>query len=214
MGEILIKENELFKEWAKNRPGFVSDGLINEEEYLASKIKILYVLKEVNDIGGGNWDLRSFVNNGARESTWDNITRWTIGIRNIEREVTWDEIENISQDERKKYLRSIGAINLKKTPGDYICDENDLQKIANEDKKYLKKQISLYTPDLILCCGTSNIYHSIFTEPVNWKRTSRGVWYYHFENNRYLVSYVHPEARVSSNIIYYGLIDAIKEIIL
>ncbi|RII33222.1 hypothetical protein D2A34_19850 [Clostridium chromiireducens] len=185
---------------------------MDEDSYIASDIKILFILKEVNDAGGGNWDLRTFVSNGARTHTWNNITRWTMGIRSIEREIYWDEIETISKEQREKYLKSIGAINLKKTPGDYVCYGDELNRIAKEDSLYLKEQISLYDADLIICCGTSDVYHSVFEEQVKWKRTNRGVWYHELKEGKYLISYVHPEARVGANILYYGLIDAIKEI--
>ncbi|WP_069648988.1 hypothetical protein [Caloranaerobacter ferrireducens] len=212
MGVITNNENKLFKLWSQNRPGFVSDGVVCEDSYISAKIKIVYILKEVNDIDGGNWDLREFVRNGARANTWNNITRWTLGIINIDKELCWDEIENITIEQRKKYLKSICVINLKKTPGNYVCNEDELCRIAKEDKLYLKKQISLYDPDLIICCGTSDIYHSIFNEPVEWKRTNRGIWYYEYKKDKYLISYLHPEARVRDNLLFYGLIDAIKEI--
>jgi len=212
MGIITDGENELFERWSKNRLGFVSDGIIDEDSYLASEIKLLFILKEVNDIGGGNWDLRDFVRMGARERTWNNITRWTLGIRSIEKELPWNNIDSISKEQRKNYLKSIGAINLKKTSGSYVCNGDELSRIAKEDRHYLKEQISLYDADLIICCGTSDVYNSIFGKPEEWKRTNRGVWYYELKKGKFFVSYVHPEARVSSNIIYYGLVDAIKEI--
>lgn len=212
MMAIKEKEDELFKKWAKKRQGFVSDGVIDEDSYLLSKIKVLYILKEVNDIGGGDWDLREFVKNGARARTWNNITRWTIGINNIEKEIPWIEIETITDEQRKEHLKGICAVNLKKSPGDYVCNGYDLYRVAEEDASHLKEQIALYDADLIICCGTSDIYHSIFQKSVDWKRTNKGIWYYEFKKNKYLISYVHPEARISPNIPYYGLMDAIKEI--
>ncbi|WP_305417770.1 hypothetical protein [Photobacterium leiognathi] len=52
---ITDKENNLFIEWKENRKGFVSDGLVSEQDYLNSDIKICIVLKEVNDPDGGGW---------------------------------------------------------------------------------------------------------------------------------------------------------------
>ena len=46
----------------------------------------------------------------------------------------------------------------------------------------------------------------------DWKTTSRGVYYYEFDKGKYFIKYAHPEARVSDNLLYYGLIDAIKEL--
>ena len=46
---------------------------------------------------------------------------------------------------------------------------------------------------------------------MKWEKTKREILKIK-ENNKIIVSYSHPEARVSSNLLYYGLIDAIKEI--
>ena len=58
---ITNEENSLFGEWKGNRKGFVSDGLISEQDYLNSNTKICILLKEVNDPDIGGWDLREFI---------------------------------------------------------------------------------------------------------------------------------------------------------
>jgi len=45
---MIKKEEELFDEWKKERPGFVGDGIVQLDNYLESDFKILYLLKEVN----------------------------------------------------------------------------------------------------------------------------------------------------------------------
>ena len=72
---IREKENELFTRWRGEHHGFVSDGVVSEEDYDNSKIRLLFFLKEVNDPNGGNWDLREFIQDGARSQTWNNIAR-------------------------------------------------------------------------------------------------------------------------------------------
>ena len=69
------KEEVLFNKWSANRQGFVSDGVVDEDSYLNSMPKIMFLLKEVNDRKGGGWDLREFLRNGARSQNWDNVTR-------------------------------------------------------------------------------------------------------------------------------------------
>lgn len=113
---IKDEENSLFGEWKGNREGFVSDGVISEKDYLNSDIKICVVLKEVNDFGGGGWDLREFIADGARSQTWNNVVRWINGIRNIERDISWNEFEDIKKEDRQSSLKSICAMNLKKSP--------------------------------------------------------------------------------------------------
>jgi hypothetical protein len=85
--EIFKKESNLFSEWSKNREGFVVDGVVSEEYYLNSSMKLCFVLKEVNDEGGGGWDLRQFIRDGARWQTWDNISRWVKCISKLDQDV-------------------------------------------------------------------------------------------------------------------------------
>ncbi|WGC86175.1 hypothetical protein [Aeromonas caviae] len=75
------------------------------------------MLKEVNDPDGGGWDLREFIADGARSQTWNNVARWVDGIRNIERDIPWKEFDDINEEDRQSSLKSICAMNLKKSPG-------------------------------------------------------------------------------------------------
>ena len=43
---MIKKEEELFDEWKKERPGFVSDGIVQLDNYVESEFKILYLLKK------------------------------------------------------------------------------------------------------------------------------------------------------------------------
>ncbi|EAS63581.1 hypothetical protein L4D04_20355 [Photobacterium angustum] len=186
---------------------------MSEQDYLNSDIKICIVLKEVNDPDGGGWDLREFLANGARPQTWNNIVRWVRGIRNIECDIPWKDLEHISEEERKSTLKSICAINLKKTPGTHTTDTASLNKVANEDSNYIERQFLLYNPDITICGGTGDLFKGIagFCE-FEWKRTNRGVWWCERAPKKYVIAYCHPEARVDNPLIVYGLIDAIREI--
>ncbi|PSW96326.1 hypothetical protein C0W38_02485 [Photobacterium angustum] len=188
---------------------------MSEQDYLNSDIKICIVLKEVNDPDGGGWDLREFLANGARPQTWNNIVRWVNGIRNIECDIPWKDLEHISEQERKSSLKSICAINLKKSPGTHTTDKASLNKVANEDRSYIERQFLLYNPDITICGGTGDLFKDIagFFE-LEWKRTNRGVWWYERAPKKYVIAYCHPEARVDNPLIVYGLIDAIREIYL
>ena len=66
---IAKQEMELFEEWSKSREYFVTDGVVSETDYSASKLKLCFVLKEVNDLHGGGWDLREFLRGGGRPAS-------------------------------------------------------------------------------------------------------------------------------------------------
>lgn len=172
-----------------------------------------FILKEVNDPGGGGWDLREFVSNGGRAQTWDNITRWVHGIRNIASIPKWDFYKQITNDFRIETLKGICALNLKKSPGTHTSDHASLKAVANEDKEQIRNQYSIYDPDLTICCGTGDLFKQIAGhDSMEWKTTTRGIYWYKRSANKFVVSFTHPEARVQSPLLVYGLLDAIHEI--
>lgn len=215
---MTIKEQErkFFEVWSKNRSGFVADGIVDEKSYLSSYPKLMFILKEVNDPGGGNWDLRDFLREGARTQTWNNIARWIKGIRNLSQDIEWRIAKEMSEQDRREILKSICAINLKKSPGGYITDNDSLSKVAIEDKDYLNQQFSLYDPDLVICCGSvvSHLFDSLilFPNKPEWKSTRRGIWFHKYEEKKYVIAYSHPEARVADCLLFYGIVDAVREI--
>jgi len=215
---IQQEEESLFAEWREKRPGFVADGVVDENAYLASSPKLLFILKEVNAPGGGDWDLRSFLRDGGRAQTWNNITRWVEGIRNIPSDFPWSNMETINETSRRLALQSIAAINLKKSPGGHTTDRATLAATAAEDRAFLNRQFGLYEPDIVLCCGsdTSDTFHRLVTldHKPEWKSTRRGVWFHEFKPKRFIVQFAHPEARVADTLLFYGLIDAIREIVI
>ena len=211
---IKESEEELFAEWSAKRPGFVSDGVVDEESYIHSNPRLVFVLKEVNDPGGGGWDLRQFVRDGGRAQTWNNVTRWVEGIRRLPEEIPWSELAEISEEKRHQVLKSIVAVNLKKSPGGHTSNASDVSGVADEDKVFLDRQFSLYDPDIIICCGTSDTFHWLvpLCEKPEWKSTQRGVSYHEYKTNKFIIAYSHPEARCASPLLYYGLVDAVREI--
>lgn len=210
-------ENTLFAKWSIHREGFVSDGVANEAHFSSSNPKLMLVMKEVNDPDGGEWDLREFVREGGRPATWDNVTRWLIGINNLDKDLMWKDLEKITEEQRVETLGRLCVMNLKKSPGGHTTDNNELAKIAEEDLEYLNQQFSFYEPDVIICCGskTNDIFHWLICldTPPSWQRTKRGIWFHEYKPKRYIVSYSHPEARVQDCLLYYGLVDAIREIL-
>jgi len=207
-------EDALFNEWRPSRPGFVADGAADDEAFASSSKRILFILKEVNDLDGGGWDLRQYMREGGRSFTWDNITRWVYGIRQLPRDMQWDEVEVVDHQRRVRILQSIAAINIKKSPGTHTSDPGQLAMIAAQDREFLNRQVFIYEADLIICCGVSDTFHWLvsFGTPPKWRSTSRGIEYHEFKPGKFVVSYHHPQARVAACILYYGLLDAVREI--
>lgn len=213
---IKEREERLFSEWRELHRSLVTDGVVDEFAYAESSPKLLFVLKEVNDPGGGGWDLREFLRDeGGRPATWDNITRWVEGIRKLPGDVPWQELELIDIARRKTALRSIAVMNIKKVPGGHTANPDEIAAAAEIDRQFLLRQYELYRPDLTICCGTAENFQAINafgTEP-KWQSTQRGVWFYSPQPEKHVISYSHPLARCAPPLLYYGLIDAVREIL-
>jgi len=220
LGGILEQEEQLFAKWRQHLPqnlreSFVSDGAVNADAFTRSAPKILLLLKEVNDLGGGGWCLRELLTQGERKETWDVVTRWVFAMRQS-REVDWSELEHINHERRIAELSTIAAMNLKKIPGGHTTDAGSWWQAVMRDSEYIKRQYDIYKADLTICCGS--IVTGAFNEHMKpsdagpWKRTSRGIEYLQLEGNRIVIAYSHPQARIASNLIHYGLIDAVQEI--
>jgi len=213
---MLARQKALFEEWKVGRENFVTDGIVDEDEYRRASKKLLFLLKEVN--GGKNWDLCDFLRNGGRAQTWDNIARWVEGIFNLDKDIAWAELtadKKINEQRRFDMLKKICVVNVKKAPGVDVSVNKEIKNTGEQDAEYLKRQINIYEPEIIICCGSvvSDVYtKKIAEKKAPWMITSRGVAYMR-EGNRVVIDYVHPEARVPKNIVYYGLIDALREIL-
>ncbi|MCD8343423.1 MAG: hypothetical protein LUC19_03440 [Oscillospiraceae bacterium] len=209
---IADEEKRIFDELKETNPSIVTDGVIDEREYLAARYKIAYILKEVN--GGEGWDLRDVVRAGNRVQTWNSIARWTEGILSWEKDFLWSDMEKDNEARRKTQLKKIAVINLKKTSGGYTAENELVHKAAVDNASVIKRQLDLYSPDIIICCGTESAFvDSCYAdaEP-EWKSTARGVWYF-MDGERIIISFVHPEARVRDAFLFYALTDAAKEIL-
>ncbi|NVK55305.1 MAG: hypothetical protein HWE26_06800 [Alteromonadaceae bacterium] len=210
---IKERESELFQKWECNRVGFVTDGVVSEQDYLNSKTKLCFVLKEVNDEHGGGWDLREFIRTGSRSQTWNNVTRWVSGINNGNDDIPWANFESVSKKQRIDTLRTICAINLKKSPGTHTTVRANFDAVVAEDKKFIKEQYGIYNPDVTICCGTGwDLRFALDLNDQEVYETSRGIKWFVNQHNKPVVMYAHPAARVQDSLLVYGLIDAVREI--
>lgn len=208
---IAEEENKLFRELRTVNPDIIDDGLADEEEYLSAAYKIVYILKEVN--GGKGWSLREFLQNGGRAQTWDNIARWTEAILNLDEEKPWSYWEKDNEARRQTMLKKIGAVNVKKTSGGHTSNSGEIYQAALDYREILCRQMSLYKPDIVICCGTERAFADACFDgqEIDWRMTSRGIWYF-IAGGAAVISFAHPEARVKDCYLLYALTDAVKEI--
>lgn len=200
------KEKLLFEEWKEKQkhPYFISDGILDEEEWNNQSCKILYVLKEAN-WENADADLCEFLMSERSSSywkTWNNIARWTKAILE-----GGEYPRHVSKADKTYWLRKIAAMNLKKVGGDAVAENDTIYSYAQQDKKYLKRQIELYEPDIIICCGRGNgknadILHDVVFEKDEVSEWKEPILQYNYflatvneKKNIPVVSYYHPQMR-------------------
>ena len=219
MPNLNEQENDLFKEWkhdlGQQGESFVCDGAVCGETYQSTTPRFLFLLKEVNDPEGGNWDLREFLRKGGQGQTWNNVTRWTRGILALPERLAWQELENIDPEARIEALKKIAAVNIKKIPGGGAADLGGLYDFAHANDGFLRRQLDLYRPHLIVGCGadvTRVFFDAVYPDTdTRWRRSLRGQWYREFDGATY-VDYYHPNYPIPANLLHYGLIDSLREL--
>ena len=210
-------EDALFEEWEQEiGPPFYRDGAVDEEAFVNSRPRLLYVLKEPNDPEGEGWDLRKFVRGGATGATWNNITRWTECIRALPDDVPWEQLETITPERRQRTLRGIAFMNLNKHPGGAVADAENLSRVTVRDHEFIRRQIAIYKADYVICCGTKGQLTSIvpYSEQTGqFRQTTRGIGCLPTPNSGWLIDYWHPQAfAIPNNLLCYLLADAIREL--
>lgn len=193
----------------------VMDGIVNDNEYLNSKFKILWVLKEPHDKGGGGWDMRKFIGDKKElmkypkwQSTFSNIIYVTYSILNgLE---CWDDMYNISEKpEMIDILKKIAFINLKKIPGESTSIHSVIKKAYEMNKDIILQQIHLCNPNIIICGGTMSIISKDLG--INDKLIDKnGIKYFATENKIYIDTY-HPNQRGYQDVYCNSIISIIRD---
>lgn len=155
--------NALFEEWkllvAEESDHFVEDGIISESDWDAAGTKVLFILKETNDYEG---NLSNLINTAVTikpksklwaRPTFHNVGRWAYGLlHNSDTAPPYND----SHKKRKESLLSCSFINLKKTSGGRTATKS-VSEFANKYSVFLRRQIELIGPDVIVFGGTYKI---------------------------------------------------------
>lgn len=137
----------------------VWDGIVDEEEYYKSDIKILWILKEPYDKdneGKGGWNLakklgtEEFLKDvGGAKTTWHPIIYTTYSILNGF--TPYDDMEFIDKDpSMANVLRKIAFINVQKFPAGTTSINSDISAAYYQHKEILLKQINTYGPTIVI----------------------------------------------------------------
>ncbi len=221
MQTIREREEVLFDRWKANHVSFIPDGVVDEDAWNRAGTKILFLLREVNDCPAG-FDERNYLkyyfdpkHKYMHSPTIDNLILWAYGIQKLPKFTSWSDVENNAY--ASNVLESVALVNIKKTSGGGTVDWDSFDKYFSTElnREYIKEQLQIYNPDVVICGGTayylSCLYPDKFDEAY-WKMTSRGIRYTKVHDTIY-IDYKHPNIRAPKNIMYYALMDAVKEIL-
>jgi hypothetical protein len=161
-----------FNEEVGKKMPFVRDGILNIETYLNAPVKILYILKEVNNPDGDLLDMRPCLLNlnetdsdrvdAGWGNTWRPIAYATYGIF---KKMNFQEIQDTIGDingnaaEILKYMPNIAQINVKKYAGGSRTNKQEIREFYNNYKDLLHEQIDIINPDVLIFCGTLEFFN-------------------------------------------------------
>jgi hypothetical protein len=196
--------NELFSEW-KNKDShkdklFITDGIIDENHWVNSEIKVLFLLKEAYDSKRveGSWDLPALIRRKKVSGrTFKPMAQWAYGIQGVLKN---HEILPFQQDgaDVELALLSSAVVNLKKSGGKNKSNSKDLATYVDEDWDLISKQIGLISPKIVICGNT----WSLVSKKIPSKKISDRAY---LSDGVIYISYWHPSNRGSNLMNYYSL---------
>lgn len=218
MGDTKLLLDALMKEWSESHrqrkwTTFISDGVVNENKYLTSRPKICFFLKEAySKEPAGDWSLTEWLSEGAMTRMWSTVAEWTYGLTHT----TSSSIPHrpqLSAAEKTELLQSIAIVNVKKSNGAVQSDYHDLLQYADADREFLKRELSILKPDIIVCGNNSSMLRLLYGATIqqNGKVSSNGDIDYAFMNkngyallgNQIILDFYHPANQYPAIMNYY-----------
>lgn len=159
------KLTTIYNDWNQNHPGhFVSGGVIDEDMYDSCDVKILFVLKEVNDINQlENWSLVQLMHDQIERMKfyriWETVGLWSFGLQ--QGFPPYQKLNYMKEANITEGLLNIATTNLKKTGGTGESNYEEIKEHAIANKELWMKEIEIIRPDVIICGGTFPIIQEI-----------------------------------------------------
>lgn len=201
----------------------IYDGIINLEQYLKSKFKILWILKEPYDFFdekgnpcGGGWDLKASLNKLKSinefinaKKTYIPIIQTSFGILNDF--IKCEDMLPITNTLVFDCLKSISIINVKKLPGKKTSNPSEISQAYKDNREILLRQFEVFRPDIIIGGNTLNYFLKDFGLNKNMRIIRKeGSFPYYLKDNKIFISANHPAARLSKKKYCNDIIETVK----
>lgn len=184
------------------------DGVVDEQRYLSSKIRTMFLLKEVNYPSmNKDWLFIEAVKQTANDSSswnWPNICLWMEALLHPESSYTDCTEANGTPKKEKllQHLLEIGLVNIKKTPGGSSSNDEEIWDAVSHYGELVRQEIEeIIRPQIVICGGTFQYAKKIIRE-AEPKMLPAGTMYF-IHNQIFYLQFVHPSwFSVNRNILF------------
>jgi len=144
----------------------IFDGVVDQDRYLSSSPRILWILKEPweklkSGEKGGDWSVtRDLLLNGEftdNKGTYPPMAYVSFSIANGF--MKYSDIPYVTKDPAvRDALRTLAYINVKKFPGTTTSNGDEIRTYYERYKDFLHSQIEMIAPNVVIYGGTSHLF--------------------------------------------------------
>lgn len=187
------KLSRLFQIWIKrrkiNESNFTYDGPQNTAKWESLELKILFLLKEAYN---GFEPAYPIPPEKIKKTFFLNIVRWRALLQSLYFQPNKEAIL-LNNDEYSELIEDIAIVEVKKNDeGNRRSVDSIIESYARRDKCFLKKEIDLINPHVVICGGTFKSYNIIYElndNSLDLKMLSHGCYNH---KNRLVIKSYHP----------------------
>lgn len=183
---------------------FIKDGIINIDLWNRAPKKVLLILKEAygeQDASEG-YDLRQVISEewrGPKYKIWWTAAYWCYAIHQSTGAMPRIPSNDQCYALASQSLLASATINVKKSDGKSFSDFNDIAQHAQVDGEFLRAQVELINPEIIICGNTWEAISHLWPNAVS---TYDFVWK---DSSRFFIDFWHPANQFPNELNYYAL---------
>ena len=212
--ELLIN---LMDEW-RMQPKHVNhvfnyDGIVNEKAWNDEKNKkIMFFLKEAyhnekdearyKEQTKEKYSLTDELNEIKPWKLWKKVAIWTAAINNTDANGTLKYSETAIRNVEHDLIKSIAVVNVKKSDGKNPSEYANLKDYADSDHEYIKKEIELIKPRVILCGNNCSLLEKVYPD---MDQNLLHEDHYIIFNDTIILDYYHPANQYPNFVNYYAI---------
>jgi hypothetical protein len=210
-----VLQREWFSSYESDQIDFIYDGATVPDQWVKSPWRIMCLLKEAH--GGGVWNHAEAIREDggllrvggtANQAVHYRMVEWLAAIESSLEGAPIDIEADREEDypkARATMLRS-AWVNVKKVDGLPYSNAGDLHTVATRDADFLKRQMDLLNPRVIVCGATFGIVREILFP--GSERIAGTEFSYRSPSGIVLIDYGHPGRKARES--YQPLIEEIK----